>query len=112
MHLEKQDEDIYVYWILLMRRGRTSFHNPPFISDLITNGLRIELSKAPSSLVASEENINDAELPYVLNRHLSKILLRSLQSFDSEEIRALGPKLVNEILKKAQAMPARIEAVV
>ena len=72
--------------------------------DLITNGLRIELSKAPSSLVASEETIDDAELPNVLNRHLSKILLRSLQSFNSEEIRALGPKLVNEVLKKAQAM--------
>ena len=72
MHLEKQDEDIYVYWILLMRRGRTSFHNPPFISDLITNGLRIELSKAPSSLVASEENINDAELPYVLDQLMNQ----------------------------------------
>ena len=72
--------------------------------DLITNGLRVELSNAPSSLVASEQNIDDAELPNVLNRHLSKILLRSLQSFSSEEIRALGPKLVNEVLKKAQAL--------
>ena len=72
--------------------------------DLITNGLRVELSNAPSSLVASEQSIDDAELPNVLNRHLSKILLRSLQSFSSEEIRALGPKLVNEVLKKAQAL--------
>ena len=28
--------------------------------DLITNGLRVELSNAPSSLVASEQNIDDA----------------------------------------------------
>lgn len=72
--------------------------------DLITNGLRVELSKVSSNLVISEESIDEVELPNILNRHLSKILLRSFESFSAEEIRALGPKLVNEVLKKAHAL--------
>ena len=72
--------------------------------DLITNGLRVELSKVSSNLVISEESIDEVELPNILNRHLSKILLRSFESFSAEDIRALGPKLVNEVLKKAHAL--------
>jgi hypothetical protein len=70
--------------------------------DLITQGLRVEIEKISSEFVVEEKTIDVAELPLQLNRHLSKVLLRALQSFSEQEIENLGPELVNELISKTR----------
>ena len=70
--------------------------------DLITQGLRVEIEKISSEYVVEEKTIDVAELPLQLNRHLSKVLLRALQSFSDQEIENLGPELVNELISKTR----------
>ena len=54
--------------------------------DLITNGLRVEIEGIPPTLIVEEEEVDAAELPIRLNRHLSKVLLRTLESFSENEM--------------------------
>ena len=82
----------------------TNEFKPGIYEDLITEGLRVELEKVASSLVVNEAKIDVADLPNRLTRHISKVLLRSLESFSDEEIRNLGPNLANEVIKKAHEL--------
>ena len=70
--------------------------------DLITNGLRVGIEGIPPTLIVEEEEVDTAELPIRLNRHLSKVLLRALESFSENEVSRLGPDLVNEIIRKTR----------
>ena len=82
----------------------TNEFKPGLYEDLITEGLRVELQKVASNLVASETNIDVADIPIRLTRHISRILLRSLESITDDEIRSFGPNLINEIIKKAHEL--------
>ena len=74
---------------------------PGLYEDLITEGLRVELEKIPPNLVVNEASIDVADLPSRLTRHISRILLRSLESFSDDDVKNLGPNLANEVIKKA-----------
>ena len=74
---------------------------PGLYEDLITEGLRVELEKIAPNLVVNEASIDVADLPSRLTRHISRILLRSLESFSDDDVKNLGPNLANEVIKKA-----------
>ena len=79
----------------------TKEFKPGLYEDLITEGLRVELKKIAPNLVVNEATIDLADLPSRLTRHISKILLRSLESISADEIQSLGPNLANEVIRKA-----------
>ena len=77
---------------------------PGLYEDLITEGLRVELEKTAPNLVVNEASIDVADLPSRLTRHISRILLRSLESFSDDDVKNLGPNLANEVIKKAHEL--------
>ena len=77
---------------------------PGLYEDLITEGLRVELEKIAPNLVVNEASIDVADLPSRLTRHISRILLRSLESFSDDDVKNLGPNLANEVIKKAHEL--------
>ena len=58
--------------------------------DLITNGLRIELEKLNKALVASQQEIDPADIPRVLSRYASGLLTRVLESLSDDDREFVG----------------------
>ena len=77
---------------------------PGLYEDLVTSGLRSQLANIPAGLVPEITDLESAEIPTRLSRHLARILVRVLESIPAAKRVEIGPAVVREIIQRVHSI--------
>jgi superfamily II DNA or RNA helicase len=81
---------------------------PGIYEDLISRGLKFEIDQLSSDLSVDRSIVDHADLPKILGRYVSKLLLRALESLEDADRERLGLELVNRVISEVVKTGGRV----